>query len=97
MKKETEEAKGQVLEHYRKCPFKVKNWVEEGTKVFQNENFKNSWAADKALNASNFVHFSRQDTQNPKLVIDDFNKVVIRRIIREFYLRERMSPTVPNC
>jgi hypothetical protein len=48
MKKETEEAKGQVLEHYRKLPLKVKNWMEEGTKVFQNEDFKNSWAADKA-------------------------------------------------
>jgi len=48
MKKETQEAKGQVLEHYRKHPVEVKNWVEEETKVFQNENFKNSGTADKA-------------------------------------------------
>jgi len=97
MKKETEEAKGQVHEHYIKYPFEVKKWVEEATKVFQNENFKNSGTADKAWDASNVTHFSRQETQSPKLVIDDFNNVVIRRTIREFYLQERMSPTVPNC
>jgi hypothetical protein len=91
MKKETEKVKGQVLEQYREHQLEAKKWVEEVTKVFQNENFKNSGTADKARNAS------RQDTQSPKLVIDYFNKVVIRRTIREFYLQGRMSPSVPNC
>jgi hypothetical protein len=75
----------------------AKEWVKEATKVFQNQYFKNSGTADKAWNASNVIHFSWQDTQIPKLVIDDFNKVFIRHTIREIYLQERMTPTVPNC
>jgi hypothetical protein len=74
----------------------MKKWVEEANKVFQNENFKNSGTADKAWNTSKAIYFSRQDTQSPKLVIDDFSKV-IRCTIGEFYLQERMSPTIPNC
>jgi hypothetical protein len=31
MEKETEDVKGQVLEHYRKHPLEVKKWVEEAT------------------------------------------------------------------
>jgi len=77
--------------------WKRKSGWKRQQNFFQNQYFKNSGTADKAWNASNVIHFTRQDTQIPKLVIDDFNKVFIRRTIREFYLRERMTPTVSNC
>jgi hypothetical protein len=49
MKKQTEEANGQVPKHYKKHPLEIKKWVEEATKAFfLNENFKNSGTADKA-------------------------------------------------
>jgi hypothetical protein len=35
MKKETQEAKRQVLEHYRKHPLEVHQVVEEETEVFE--------------------------------------------------------------
>jgi hypothetical protein len=96
MKKEALEAKGQVSKHYRKQLLKVQKRVQEATKVSERtigrilgEQKKNE-AQGTPLSSHGKTH------KVPKRMadIDDFDKCIIRLTIHEFYVQEKMSPTI---
>jgi hypothetical protein len=96
MKKEAREAKGQVPEHYRKQLLKAQKRVEEATKVSE-RTVRRILGEHKKHEAQGTSFSSYGKTHKvPKRVtdIDDFGKCFIRLTIHEFYVQEKMLPTI---
>jgi hypothetical protein len=93
MKKEAQEAKGQVPEHYRRQLLKLQKRVEEATKVCKRTvrrilgEQKKHKAQETSFSMSDKIH------KVPKCVtdIDDFDKCVIRRTIHELCVQKKVT------
>jgi hypothetical protein len=85
-----------VPEHYRKQLLKVRKRVEEATKV--SEKTVTRILGEQKKQKAQATSFSSHGKTHkvPKRVtdIDDFDECVIRLIINEFYVQEKMSPTI---
>jgi hypothetical protein len=96
MKKEVWEAKGQVPEHYRKQLLKVQKRVEEATKVskWTVRRILGEQKKHEAQGTSFSLHGKTHKVPKHVTDIDDFVKCVIQLTIHEFYVQEKMSPTI---
>jgi hypothetical protein len=99
MKKEAQEAKGQVPEHYRKQLLKVQKRVEEATTKVSEKTIRRILGEQEKQEVEGTSFSTPGKTHKvPKRVtdVDDFDKCVIRLTIHEFYVQEKTSQTTPK-
>jgi hypothetical protein len=96
LKKEAQKAKGQVPEHYRKQLLKVQKRVEEASIVSERtvRRILGEQKKHEAQGTSFSSHGKRHKVPKRVTDIDDFDKFIIWLTIHEFYVQEKMSPTI---